>query len=140
GDHVARVRDDRMRHLLRKRLAGREPALIGVPRVGTDADQGDLLAFELVRETLESLDLRRTDEGEVQRIPVEHVPAASEVVLAEHTLLAAGIGDTGPAGLRTADQGERCILRHLSSPPAARRRARPRRRSPAGIPWSPDRL
>jgi hypothetical protein len=68
-------------------------------RVGADADHGDGLVLELFGERLEAFDLGRAHEREVERVPVEDVPAAAVVLAADGALLAVQVCDACPGGL-----------------------------------------
>jgi hypothetical protein len=107
---VVGVAHDRVRDLARKGLTVGEPRLVAEERVGADADDVDLVVTELLEVILEAPDLRRAHEREIERVPVQHVPLAGEILAAQLLLLTLVVGRAGPLGLRLTDQAHRCPL------------------------------
>jgi hypothetical protein len=81
ADLVAGVGQHGVRDLLGEGLAVGEPGLVREEGVGAGADHRDAVILEVLDEVLESADLGGTHEGEVQRVPVEDVPLALEVLV-----------------------------------------------------------
>src|SRR5262245_14728971 len=107
ADDVAGVGEDRMRDSLREGLPIAKPPRMRKERVGADADDRHVLVFEILRERLEALDLGRTHEGEIERVPVEHMPAAAIVLRRDRALLSTEVRNAGPRRLALADERRR---------------------------------
>jgi hypothetical protein len=92
-----------------------EPRLVGEEGVGADADDLDAVVAELAAQGLKALDLGRADEGEIERIPVQHVPLALVIVAAERLLLALDVCNRFPCGFGLSDHRHRDSPLRLSS-------------------------
>lgn len=80
ADRVVGVSQHGVRDLFRENLAVMEPCVVAVKRIGAHAYHVDRKTLELSKQGLEALDFGRADPGEVERVPVQNMPAVGEVL------------------------------------------------------------
>src|SRR5437762_4280270 len=80
-----------------------------IERVRADPDHVDLVVAEVVQVLLDAADLGGADEGEVQRIPIEDMPHAGQIPVADLLMLSLDVGHAAPLGLFLADHAHRSL-------------------------------
>ena len=92
------VGQDGVRDGVRKDLSIPEPGFVTEERIRAGTNDGNSVIREVFQEILEGANFGRSDEGEVKRVCVQHIPFVLEVLAADRLLFAVHIRRATPGG------------------------------------------